>query len=265
MEGVAHPVWGSVCFILALLSFVALLDYDPQKSRWITTAGMEDGVWAWSPLVGSFGETLSFWIIRLIGFGGWLMPILWGWAGCALLQKRQKAISWRKIGFVALGLIAFAGLLSLFEMHMMSGGRVPMNYYTSGLGGVVGRFLYQDLAYEHLGVFGSGLVFFVVAFVGFGSDWMTLEHWSALKLSLQTAYNNWRERRNEVARLRQRENEILEAARLEAMKSIRERNAVMTKMLMLSMLLMQKLSPLLKKVRSGYLAKLKSKLKSANF
>ena len=57
------------CLVMDLLVLVALFDYHPQQSHWITTdAHAPDGTMVIDPnMVGEFGASMAFWLIRLLG------------------------------------------------------------------------------------------------------------------------------------------------------------------------------------------------------
>lgn len=180
-----RPRWvaASVCFLIALLISVAFLDFAPEQSRQTGTNFRQ----AEPNLVGSLGAEFTWWALHLIGVSIWLLPPFLFWMTYLGLRSAKQFAATRMLAMVAC-LVTASSLAAMIE----SFGKTQ--YFTEGLGGLMGNAIYQNIFKDTLGVFGTivllgttyALSFIFILVRDIGAEFDKLVH------ALQT----WRERRS---------------------------------------------------------------------
>lgn len=135
---------------------VSFIDYDPQQSKWITTAAMER--FSTPNLVGEFGVFLSFWMNYFFGYASWIFPIVAIWSSFALFTKRIHLFSKWRYSVMAVALITTSGLLDLAYHNVFNPKSINPNTFPYGPGGILGYFVFTRLFNENLGIFGSSFI-----------------------------------------------------------------------------------------------------------
>ncbi len=179
-----RPRWIAAfsCLLIAVLLSVALIDFAPEQSRQTGTNFRQVD----PNLVGSAGAEFTWWTIHTIGVSVWLITPFLFWMTYLALRNAKQFAGTRVVAFLVC-VISASSLAAMIE----SFGKTQ--YFTEGLGGLLGNLIYQNLFKETLGVFGTILLLGTTYIVGFvfiivrdlGVEFEKLVH------SLHT----WRERR----------------------------------------------------------------------
>jgi S-DNA-T family DNA segregation ATPase FtsK/SpoIIIE len=158
-----HPVWSLVFFVAAILSSVALWDYEFGQNPYLRApvAGVNR--------VGTLGLYFSVYSLAVLGRAAWMLPAWALWmSGMLVLKQSGKLSLGRHLMWVGI-MISLPVLLSLWQVHeagMMAAAKGD-NYYPYGHGGWIGQTMYVHLLYKYLGGLGTLVVFgalFIAAF-----------------------------------------------------------------------------------------------------
>ena len=161
---------------------VAFFDFVPEQSRQTGTNFRQVP----PNLVGSTGSEFTWWSLHLIGVSIWLLPPFLFWMTYLGLRNAKQFAATRVLAMVVC-VISASSLAAMIE----SFGKTQ--YFTQGLGGLLGNSVYQTVFKETLGVFGTVLLLgatYALSFIfilvrDIGAECEKLLH------NLQT----WRERR----------------------------------------------------------------------
>jgi S-DNA-T family DNA segregation ATPase FtsK/SpoIIIE len=161
---------------------VALCDFDPAQSREAGTNFRQ----AEPNLVGSVGAEFTWWGLHIIGVSIWLLPPFLFWMTHLALRNARQFAATRVVAMLVC-VITASSLAAMVE----SIGKTQ--YFTEGLGGLLGDLIYKGVFKETLGIFGTvlllgttyvlGFVFILVRDVGAEFD------------RLINSLHTWRERR----------------------------------------------------------------------
>lgn len=180
-----QPRWAiaSSCLLVGLLLTVAFVDFSPEQSAVVSTHPVGRN------LVGRFGAEAAWWSLHYIGISTWLLPVFFLWMSYVAVRNARRLAVTRIVAMV-ICIAAFCSLAAMFESFPKS------QYFSEGLGGLVGNQLYTNLLLESLGVFGSGLLLSVVYAIGlmfiFTRD--IAGEFEAFAISFQ----EWRENRSKI-------------------------------------------------------------------
>jgi DNA segregation ATPase FtsK/SpoIIIE, S-DNA-T family len=133
-----------MCFIAATYITAALVRYDPNQTKYLTTSPVSKG------LVGWFGADVVFVLFLAIGLSTWLLPLALYWMFWVAIRSSKHLVGTRVVSIV-IGILSMSGLLSMFSQK-------ATNFFPRGFGGWSGQFIYQRLLADALGPFGSGLL-----------------------------------------------------------------------------------------------------------
>jgi S-DNA-T family DNA segregation ATPase FtsK/SpoIIIE len=161
---------------------VAFVDFAPEQSRQTGTNFRQ----AAPNLVGSAGAEFTWWAVHLIGVSIWLLPLFLFWMTYLALRNSRQFAPTRVVAFI----VCVTSASSLAAMVESFG---KTQYFTEGLGGLLGNLVYQDLFKDTLGVFGTILLLGTTYILGFvfilvrdvGAEFDKLIH----------AFHAWRDRR----------------------------------------------------------------------
>ena len=178
-----RPRWllASVCFLLAVLLTVALIDFRPEQSTHMTTNPIDKN------LVGTFGADTSWSLLFFIGVSTVMVPLFLFWSAYLSLRSARRLVFTR---IVAMGLcIATLSGLAAMQTKFLT----TPSFFPQGPGGLLGHFIYTRMLKDIFGVFGSGLMFATVyclsmLFVFTRDIAGEIEH-------IVLSYNEWREDR----------------------------------------------------------------------
>jgi len=190
-----RPRWvaASGCLLAGLLISVALLDFAPEQSRWNGTNFRQ----ATPNLVGSLGAEFTWWTLHTIGVSIWLLPPFLLWMTYLAMRNAKQFAATRVIA-MGICIISASSLAAMIE----SFGKTQ--YFTEGLGGLLGNLIYVGIFKDTLGVFGTVVLLgttYVLSFVfivvrDIGAEFDKILH----------AFHTWRDRNSaakaEAAELR---------------------------------------------------------------
>ncbi|ATC64259.1 cell division protein FtsK [Nibricoccus aquaticus] len=150
-----QPHWAvfSLCLLFGLLLSVAFIDFSPLQSVQSTTHPTDKN------LVGRFGAEFSWWAFHVIGISAWLVPTFLLWMAYVAIRNARRLAGTRILAML-LCIAAASGLASMFE------GYEKTDYFSEGLGGMLGSLIYQSLLKDTLGVFGTGLLLVMIYALG---------------------------------------------------------------------------------------------------
>jgi S-DNA-T family DNA segregation ATPase FtsK/SpoIIIE len=211
----SRPIWGLLFFTLAIMSFVAIWDFELSQSREFTT---DPGL----NLVGVVGAEGSFWAFHIFGIAAWLVPVYLLWMGVRFLIRQERRKRLVVMGASVLSLVCASGLAAMLEVTgavRMEGG-IFERQLSQGVGGMLGEFIAPVMLEPYIGPFGAFLVllmgFFVTGIVVFTDNLGRLLDW------MQERYQRFLKEREESKESRkQRRAEAAEAKRLAREESAR--------------------------------------------
>jgi DNA segregation ATPase FtsK/SpoIIIE, S-DNA-T family len=150
-----QPHWAvfSLCLLFGLLLAVAFIDFSPLQSVQVTTHPTDKN------LVGRFGAEFSWWAFHVVGISAWLVPVFLLWMSYVAVRNARRLASTRILAML-LCMAAASGLAAMFE------GYEKTDYFSEGLGGLIGGLIYQSLLKDTLGVFGAGLLLVMIYALG---------------------------------------------------------------------------------------------------
>lgn len=150
-----RPFLGILCLICALLAGIALYDYSPQQSLLYTSSPTEQN------LIGNVGLVVGESGTLYLGAASWLLVVILSWlsymffSGHSHRLQVSKYLAWLLIVPCANVLAALAQDAGVVEVS-------DPNYFPYGLGGAVGRALYDNFFHSLIGLTGSLVVFGVL-------------------------------------------------------------------------------------------------------
>ncbi len=142
-----RPNWlaAIVCFIVATYLFAALLNYDPNQTRFQSTAPTGKN---W---VGWLGADTVWVLFYSIGVTTWLLVPAFYWMFYVAVRNSRHLVGTR-VTAIVIGIVSMSGLLAMFESVKAN------DTFPRAWGGMTGQIIYQRLLSEALGPFGSGLL-----------------------------------------------------------------------------------------------------------
>lgn len=147
------PICGTFIFVVGLFMLLSLLDYQPEHSKFyqLIHAHSEQ----MGNRLGILGTSFAFYFCRYLGASVWLLPIYFLWAGLLTIFGYQCKIQKRKIVFFITSLLC----LSSFSAFLQTLHIIHPNYkfYSAGIGGCIGLYLFKNLFSEYLGSIGTFL------------------------------------------------------------------------------------------------------------
>ena len=178
-----RPRWllAAVCFLVAVLLTVALIDFRPEQSRYMTTTPTDTN------LVGVFGAETSRWLLFLLGVSTVMVPLFLFWSAYLSLRSARRLV-FTRIAAMVLCIATLSGLAAMQTKFLTT-----PKFFPHGPGGMFGHFIYDGMLKDIFGVFGSGLMLATVyclsmLFVFTRDIAGEIEH-------IVHSYNEWREDR----------------------------------------------------------------------
>ena len=167
----SHPLWG-ICFIvLGLFMLLALVDYQPEYSKFYQVSSK--AIAPAANRLGLVGMTFAFYTCRYIGLAAWLLPIYMLYVGILTLLGRQSLLKTRRL-MCFLGCLIFMSIGLGFLQHLRWM-QPHYQFYSAGVGGIVGIYLFEAFFIKYLGPIGSGLVLFPCALLTLLLSFTSLE------------------------------------------------------------------------------------------
>jgi S-DNA-T family DNA segregation ATPase FtsK/SpoIIIE len=139
-------ILGLFMVVCAILLTVALLDFSPRQSHWMTT-NCSIGA---NNLIGTLGSTVAFWLFRIFGCGAFLLPLILFTLFCIFLFPKKFPIRhlFSVVCFITFTVIFLEWLQKFF-------GTRPFPSLSAGLGGIGGTLLLERIFLPLLGKVGS--------------------------------------------------------------------------------------------------------------
>lgn len=168
-----RPNWAGavLCFVLGVLVLVAMIDYEPSQTAYMQQGGKSEVVngtlkhvpvkaAARPNLVGDVGADLSFANFAVLGGSAWLVPVFLLWMSYTYVRAARHLTGTRLIAMICC-IVSGTALL-----QMQAGMFVDQDIYTQGPGGYSGKFFYDTVLRDSLGVFGTGFLLGAVYLTG---------------------------------------------------------------------------------------------------
>ena len=165
-----RPRWlaAGICFFLGTWIAVTLFDFSPRQSRQFEYGGQS----AWNGtdwvikelakpepnLGGPWGAEMAWWSLHLTGVSAWMVPVFLICFSWVAVRRARRLVTTRFIAML-LAIATFSGLAAMVESQKSS------DYFTMGLGGLVGQLIYLRILKETVGVVGAGLLLGTVYFL----------------------------------------------------------------------------------------------------
>lgn len=183
-----RPRWAiaSVCFLVGTLLAVALIDFSPDQS---IQSGTHN---AGRNLVGRFGAEVGWWSLHWIGISTFLIPVFLLWMSyIAVRNARRLAVT--RIAAMIVSIAAASGILAMIDGFIHGLSPAETNYFTGGLGGLLGGIIYNQFLQDSFGVFGSGLLLSMV--YAMGLMFIFTRDIAAEFEAFANSFHEWRDRR----------------------------------------------------------------------
>lgn len=175
----SKPFWALVVLAISVIYVVALLDFSPSQSKHLQVGGEAD-----TNLTGTLGTELAYYTFHLLGAVAWVIPLLLFWTSYLLLFRHARRVRLRLIVSAIFLVVSLAGLATLLEQHVFEASSVLLpkaeekaaefnvsttphaaperKLYFSGYGGLVGKVVFNPVAVEYVGTFGTSLLILLV-------------------------------------------------------------------------------------------------------
>jgi S-DNA-T family DNA segregation ATPase FtsK/SpoIIIE len=153
---VLRHIGSSIILLTAILGGIALIEFQPQHSRFVTTAIAQH---PYESLMGTWGSFCSFWGLRIFGLAWALLIAIGIWYGLRPLLTRGQRWGWVRLPatFIALSCVSLLGTL-YEETHTLSTSSWIKTYFSTGLGGIYGHLL-EPQCLRSLGIIGTWSAF----------------------------------------------------------------------------------------------------------
>jgi len=186
-----HPNWPLVigCLLVGLFLAVAMVNYWPDQVN--STHPTDHNV------AGTFGAYTCLRLLEALGASAWLIPILLLWF-CYLGVRNPRRVTIGRLIAVVVALLAGSGLCACINwLFQPTHGYTSTDYYHYGLGGIIGRIIYDHCLSDALGDFGTLLILgpayaFSLMFIFTKDMGLELE-------KMLTNFSAWRESRHQRA------------------------------------------------------------------
>jgi DNA segregation ATPase FtsK/SpoIIIE, S-DNA-T family len=180
-----QPRWAvaSVCLLLGILLSVAFLDFSPEQSSAISTSARPE-----TNLVGTFGASAAFWSLHFLGISTWLLPIFLLWSACVAIRNARR-LAGTRIAAMLLCIISGSGLAAMID-------DAKTDYFSGGLGGLLGGQIYQELLRDSLGIFGAAMLLGMI--YALGLMFVFTKDIAAEFEKFATGFAEWRHKRAEL-------------------------------------------------------------------
>lgn len=145
-----HPVISVFLFTFGLLWLVALLDYVPHQSIYVTTSPLPNKI-------GWLGAMLSFWSLYVTGALAWALPFLCFFIAYKFFFRQLYPLNrWKWIACI-LSMVMTCALMTSYQHAWGSRSSWSSNYFSYGWGGLVGDFTFSKGLSPMFGLLGSFL------------------------------------------------------------------------------------------------------------
>jgi DNA segregation ATPase FtsK/SpoIIIE, S-DNA-T family len=192
------------CFLVATWLAVALLNYNPSQTSFITTSPKDTNI------AGAWGANAVRIALFSIGGSIWLLLLLL-YRLVYLSIWRSKLITTGRYIAVLIGIVAASGLLAMLDWK-------STDYFPRAVGGLIGQAVYQSGLKGPLGVFGAGMLLGTVYIACMAFVW-TKDIGGELE-KIFTNFHAWRadraKRKVELAEAKKKESEARQKQKVAA-------------------------------------------------
>lgn len=147
------PIYGTFIFTVGLFMLLSLLDYQPEHSKFyhlIHSNSEQTG-----NRLGLLGTSFAFYFCRYLGATVWLLPIYFLWAGLLTMTGYQCRIQKRKIFYFFITVLCSSSFLAFLQHIQVI--QPHYKFYSAGIGGCIGFYLFKNIFSEYLGSIGTFL------------------------------------------------------------------------------------------------------------
>lgn len=216
----SRPFWALLFFTVALLSFVAIWDFEKIQSRQVSTEPATN-------LVGVIGAESSFWAFHFFGVATWLFPLYALWIGVRFLIQQEPRKRLTTMLAAVASLVCASGLAAMVESTgtVAADGIFEHQLSEWGVGGLLGGFFAGTLLEPYVGPFGS----FFILLIGFvaGSFVVFTDNFGKFLDYIQETYRTFlagrseskeerAKKKAELAEAKRKEKEALKIAKAQA-------------------------------------------------
>lgn len=160
----SEPLWvpGIAALILGILTALALGDYSHLQNPQLHSPVPDTNI------VGFFGLQFAYFSLWILGVAAWPIPFLCAWLAYLFLCGHGHRLTWGKAVSLFLLLVSVAVFGSLSQEHFALGEPARQNNnFPSGLGGLTGHYLYNEMLDFFIGKVGTFVVFLVLFLFAF--------------------------------------------------------------------------------------------------
>ena len=150
-----RPFLGTILLLLGLFTALSLWDYEPQFSSFYRISSQE---WnhAQGNRLGTVGVGFAFYTCRYLGRCAWLLPVYFLWTAILLLTPYAYKVQRKNVVCFILALLFTPTTFAFFEAIKWL--NPCYAFYSSGIGGSLGNYLFNNLFEGYLGPIGSALL-----------------------------------------------------------------------------------------------------------
>lgn len=145
-----RPLVSVLLFTFGLLWLVALIDYVPRQSLYVTTSPLPNKI-------GWLGAMLSFWSLYSTGALAWALPFLCFFIAYKYFFRQLYPLNRWKWAACTLSVVMTCSLMTCYQHAFGSRSSWSSNYFSYGWGGIVGDFVFSKALNPLLGLLGSFL------------------------------------------------------------------------------------------------------------
>lgn len=144
------PLASILLFTFGVLWLVALIDYVPRQSIYVTSNPLPNKI-------GWLGAMLSFWSLYTTGAMAWVLPVLCFFIAYKLFFRQRYPLNAWKWTSLACFVIMTCSLMTSYQHAFGARSSWSSNYFSYGWGGWVGDLLFGRVLSPMLGLVGSFL------------------------------------------------------------------------------------------------------------
>lgn len=150
-----RPFLGTILLLIGLFTALSLWDYEPQFSSFYRISSQE---WnhAQGNRLGTVGVGFAFYACRYLGRCAWLLPIYFLWTALLLLTPYAYKVQRKNVVCFILALLFTPTTFAFFQAIKWL--NPCYTFYSSGIGGSLGNYLFNNLFEGYLGPIGSALL-----------------------------------------------------------------------------------------------------------
>lgn len=144
------PLVAILLFTFGVLWLVALIDYVPRQSIYVTSNPLPNKI-------GWLGAMLSFWSLYMAGAMAWVLPTLCFFIAYKFFFKQLYPLNTWKWASLVCFIVMTCSLMTSYQHAFGARSSWSSNYFSYGWGGFLGDFLFSRALSPMLGLVGSFL------------------------------------------------------------------------------------------------------------